>query len=142
MHLVATNELPNAGTYNSNPLCLAAVVATLRELSRDNGKVIRYISEMGAKLRIGLNRLFQKHGFPMKADGVDSVFVVTSPVVELRDYRDYLKLDFDFIYRFHDEMMSRRILFLKRGNMMLSAAHTGEDIEQTLEAAEQVITSW
>ena len=86
--------------------------------------------------------MFQKHDFPMKAEGIDTCFVVVSPVLELRNYRDFLKLDFNVIHRFHAEMMSRGILCVQRGNIMTSVAHTEEDVAQTLEAAEQVIRSW
>jgi len=142
MELIASNEVPQYGTYNATPLSLAAVVATLRELSKDNGKAIRHASEIGAKIRAGLSNLFQKYDFPMKAEGFDTCFVLVSPVVELRNYRDFLKLDFNVIHRFHAEMMSRGVLYMQRGNMMTSAAHTEEDVAQTLEAAEQVIKSW
>ena len=142
MEFVATNEVPHMGTFNSNPRCLAAALATLRELSKDNGRVMRYISQIGAKLRTGLNSLFEKYSFPMKAVGADPIFVLNSPVLNLRDYRDFLKLDFTFIHRFHQEMLNRGILFMRRGNMMLSAAHNEEDVEQTLDAAEQVIKQW
>ena len=86
--------------------------------------------------------MFQKYDFPMKAEGLDTCFVLVSPVVELRNYRDFLKLDFNVIHRFHSEMMSRGVLYMQRGNMMTSAAHTDEDVAQTLETAEQVIRSW
>ncbi len=142
MNLVTTNQVPHMGTFNSNPLCLAAAQAALRELSRDNGRVIRYISEMGAKLRTGMNSLFEKHSFPMKAVGGDPIFVLHSPPIELSNYRDFLKLDFNVIHRFHTEMMQRGVWFMRRGNLLLSAAHTDEDIAQTLEAAEQVIKEW
>jgi glutamate-1-semialdehyde aminotransferase len=121
---------------------LAAIVATIGELSKDNGKAIRRANEIGAKLRAGLNSLFQKYNFPIKADGGDSYFVLTSPVMELRNYRDYLKLDVNFIHRFHAEMLSRGILFMQRGNILTSAAHTEEDIAQAVDAAEQVIKNW
>jgi len=139
MNLVATNQVPHMGTFNSNPLCLAAALATLRELSKDNGRVMRHISEMGAKLRKGLNQVFENSGFPMRATSSDPIFVVNSPVLELRDFRDYIKLDFDFIHRFHREMQLERVWFMQRGNFMLSAAHKEEDIEQTLDAARRVI---
>ena len=142
MGLVATNEVPQYGTYNAIPLSLAAVVATLQELSKDNSQAIRHALEIGAKIRAGLSDLFQKYDFPMKAEGIDTCFVLVSPVVELRNYRDFLKLDFNVIHRFHAEMMSRGILYMQRGNMMTSAAHTDEDVAQTLEAAEQVIRNW
>jgi glutamate-1-semialdehyde 2,1-aminomutase len=142
MELVATNEVPHMGTFNSNPLCLRAALATLTELSRNGGEVIKGISSRGAKLRSGLDGLFEERDFPMRTVGSDSVFVLTSPVIPLLDYRDYLKLDFGFVQRFHREMFDQGIWFMSRGNMMISAAHTEADIEQTLEAARRVITGW
>jgi glutamate-1-semialdehyde 2,1-aminomutase len=142
MELVATNQVPHMGTFNANPLCMAATLAALHELSRDDGRVIRYISETGAKLRTRLNNLFEKYRFPMKAVGGDAIFVLNSPVLNLRDYRDFLKLDMDFIHRFHQEMLDEGILFMLRGNFMLSAAHNEQDLEQTLDAAEKVIRRW
>jgi glutamate-1-semialdehyde 2,1-aminomutase len=142
MELVATNEVPHMGTFNSNPLCLAAALATLTELSRDGAKVMKGISAMGATLRRGLDGLFEKHGFPMRTTGSDPIFVLTSPAVELANYRDYLKLDFGLMQRFHTKMFEQGVWFMRRGNMMLSAAHTEADIEQTLEAAALVIRGW
>lgn len=37
MNLVATDEVHHMGTYNSNPLCLAAALATLKKHLKDNG---------------------------------------------------------------------------------------------------------
>jgi glutamate-1-semialdehyde 2,1-aminomutase len=142
MNLVANNEVPHMGTYNSNPLCLAAAFATLQELSRNNGKVIRYLSEIGARLRTGLNDLFENYGFPVRAAGTDPIFTITSPILNLQDYRDCLKLDFDFIHRFHKEMFFEGVWFMGRGNFMVSAAHTNKDIEHTLEVVERVIKRW
>jgi glutamate-1-semialdehyde 2,1-aminomutase len=142
MELVASNQVPHMGTFNSNPLCLTAALATLKELSADDGHVIHYISEMGYKLRTGLNHLFEKHSFPMRATGADPIFVLNSPVLDLRDYRDFLRLDFAFIHRFHHEMLDRGILFMLRGNIMLSAAHKQQDIDQTFDIVEQVIREW
>ncbi|HUW94875.1 MAG TPA: aspartate aminotransferase family protein [Anaerolineae bacterium] len=142
MELVATNQVAHFGTFNSNPLCLAAALATLEELSRDDGQVMQYVSAVGAKLRTGLNELFGRHGFPMRADGCDSIFVLNSPVLELRNYRDFMGVDAEFVYRFYEKMFNEGVWFMRRGNMMLSAAHTEEDVQQTLEAAERVIKSW
>jgi len=142
MELIATNEIPHMGTYNANRLSLAAVVATLRELSKDNGKALRFASEIGAKIRKGLSGLFQKYDFPMKTQGFDTCFVLVSPPIELRDYRDFLRLDFNVIHKFHADMMSRGVLYMPRGNMLTCAAHTEEDVTQTLQAAEEVIKNW
>jgi glutamate-1-semialdehyde 2,1-aminomutase len=142
MELVARNEVPHMGTFNSNPLCLAAALATLEELSRDGGKVMRHILDLGARLRSGLDDLFSRHGFPMSADGADPIFVLNSPVVELRNYRDFLQVDPESVHRFHQMMFDEGIWFMRRGNMMLSAAHTEVDVEQTLDAATRVVENW
>lgn len=139
MNLVATNEVPHMGTYNSNPLCLAAALATLMELSRNNGQVMHHICDMGRKLGEGLNHLFDKHDFPMRANRPGPIFTIQSPVIEVRNYRDYLKLDFDIMRRFQKEMLMEGIWFMQRMNLMVSASHKETDIEQTLEAAERVI---
>jgi glutamate-1-semialdehyde 2,1-aminomutase len=142
MELVATNEVPHMGTFNSNPLCLRAALATLTELSRNGGEALKLISARGAELRSGLGRLFEERDFPMRTVGSDSIFVLTSPAIHLVDYRDYLKLDSGVIQRFHRAMFDQGIWFMSRGNMMVSAAHTEADIEQTLQAAERVIADW
>lgn len=139
MNLVATNEVPHMGTYNSNTLCLAAALATLEEHLKDNGQVIRHITQMGTKLGEGLNRLFEEHGVPMKANRPGPIFTIHSPVMEVRSYRDYMKLDFDFLRCFHKEMLEKGVWFMQRMNIMLSAAHEEKDIVETLDAAEWVI---
>jgi glutamate-1-semialdehyde 2,1-aminomutase len=142
MELVATNDVPHMGTFNSNPLCLAAALATLEELSRDGGRVMKQISNIGATLRSELNDLFRRYEFPMRADGSNPIFVLNSPVLEMRNYRDFVKVDSELVHRFHEMMFNEGIWFMRRGNMMLSAAHTELDVEQTLEAAERVIRAW
>ena len=139
MDLIATNTVHHLGTYNSNPLSVVGALASLRELSKDNGRLLKRVSEMGAKLRAGLNRLFEETGQPMRAVGCDPVFSVISPPLELRNYRDSLDYDLNRMARFHGEMMARGIWFMARGNFMLSAAHTEEDIEETLAAARGAI---
>ncbi|MCZ7664942.1 MAG: aspartate aminotransferase family protein [Thermoleophilia bacterium] len=130
------------GTFNANPMCLAAVVATLEELSRDDSAALRHTHEVGERLRDGLNRLFSAHDFPMQAHGNGAVFFVTSPPLVLRDYRDVLNLDNSAMHKFHAEMMSRGVLFVPNGRMMLSTAHGDNDVDTVLAAAEDVIGKW
>jgi glutamate-1-semialdehyde 2,1-aminomutase len=139
MDLVASNTVHHMGTYNANPLCVVGALAVLKELCRDGGRLLKHISVMGTKLKSGLNRLFEEKGQPMRAVGPDPVFTVISPPLELRDYRDTLNYDLMRMARFNKEMMARGVWFLSRGNFFLSAAHTEEDIKQTLAAATEAI---
>jgi glutamate-1-semialdehyde aminotransferase len=78
----------------------------------------------------------------MAAVGCDAIFSVISPVLKLGNYRDSLQLDFGVMNCFHKQMFDRGVWFMGRGNFMLSAAHTDEDIEKTLEIAGDVIGRW
>ena len=50
-----------------------------------------------------------------------------------------MKLDFDLMRRFQKEMLLEGIWFMQRMNMMVSAAHKENDIEETLNATEKVL---
>jgi glutamate-1-semialdehyde 2,1-aminomutase len=139
MDLVATNEVPHMGTYNSNPICLAAAFATLTELSKEDGRALHRMAEIGAHLGKGLDALFQKYSFPMKSNRPGPIFTLHSPPNDIKNYRDYVKLDFDLMRRFQKEMLLEGIWFMQRMNMMVSAAHEENDIDVTLGAAEKVM---
>jgi glutamate-1-semialdehyde 2,1-aminomutase len=139
MELAATTHY---GTYNANPMCLAAVVATLKELSRDNAAAFRQMHEVGGRLRDGLTSLFEEHDFPMQAEGHGPVFFFTSPRMHLKNYRDVLRLDAMAMHRFHSDMLSRGVLFVSNGRIMVSTAHSDRDVEVVLTAAEDVIRHW
>lgn len=135
MALVADNRVPHMGTYNTNPLSVAGALAAIRELGRDNGRAIRRMSELGGLLKDGLNRLFTDSGLSLAAIGYDPIFTVVSPAVEPLNYRDTLNHDHELMAAFHRAMFRRGVWFMGRGNFMVSAAHTGEDIRATLQAA-------
>jgi glutamate-1-semialdehyde 2,1-aminomutase len=139
MELVASNLVPHMGTYNANPLSVAGALAAIRELARDDQKALKQMSLLGSRLKDGFDQLFQETERPMKTVGVNPIFSVISPVLELNNYRDSLKLEFALMQRFHREMMERGVWFMGRGNFMLSAAHTDDDVDRTLEAAREAL---
>ena len=139
MELLDGNTVQHLGTYNSNPLCAAGALAVLGELEKDGGAALKKLSELGAKLKMGLNRLFEDRGAPFKAVGPNPTFTVISPPMGLRNYRDTLHYDSERMHRFFTSMFDRGIWFMSRGNFMLSTVHTEADIEQTLYAAEETL---
>jgi glutamate-1-semialdehyde 2,1-aminomutase len=139
MDLIATNAVPQYGTYNANPLSLTAVMTTIAELSRDNQALLRQMHVVGRSLREGLDALFVEHDFPMLAYGHDAAFYVVSPRAYPKNYRDVLSLDFALTRRFHAEMLARGVLFVPKGRIMLSTAHSQRDVDDILAAAEDVI---
>lgn len=141
MELVSNETVSQSGTYNSNPLCLAGALAGLKELQKDNCRALRHMHQMGAKLREGLNRLFAKANQPIRAIGCDPVFSIISPGDTPRDYRDFLKCNQAVVLEFRRKMFDEGVWFLAKGRFYVSATHSEEDLERTLEITRKVLAS-
>jgi len=75
------------GTFNSNPVCAAAGIATLALV--EDGAVCRKADAYAAKLRKGLNDLFRQQCLSWAAYGVSSVFhILTSDPCAGQPLRD------------------------------------------------------
>ena len=140
MDTITDFTMPHYGTYNANALCLAGALAGVREITRDGGAAIKHMHRLGRKLRDGYNVLFDKYDAPLYAQGVDPVFsVVSQEKKDTVNYRDTLARDLETARKFRDTMFDRGVWFIFRGNTLLSAAHTEEDIDQTLKIAEEIL---
>ena len=56
------------------------------------------------------------------------------------DYQSSLAIDNDLYSRFVSAMADRGVRIIPRGNWFLSAAHSMDDVAQTLEAVEGALT--
>jgi glutamate-1-semialdehyde 2,1-aminomutase len=128
------DRVAHAGTYNSNPISIAAALATLEELESDDGKAYTLLFKVGKKLIDGLRDLFEKFGVKGVVQGCGAMFNVFFVELDVRNYRDVCTND-DRLYReFWREALKRGVLFdpsaLQR--WYVSTAHTEKDVEQTL----------
>ncbi len=134
--------LAHAGTYNSNPLVMAAICANLEDLSRDNGAVYEKMSKNGMKLRKGLTEIYKKAGWPARDAGPETVFsVMLYEGDEIRGLRDYYKCNLDTLDKLRTALRKEGIYTRPalRDIWYICTAHTEEDIDKTLEIAEQVV---
>lgn len=140
MELISRREVLHAGTFNGNPISLAAAHAALTELSRDGGRALREISERGEHLRNGVVDAFHAAGFEAVAQGVGPAFSLSLGVEEpLSEYRDFLRVDGQAYASFAEAMLDHSILCLGRGMWYVSTAHTDEEITLTIQAASEAI---
>jgi glutamate-1-semialdehyde 2,1-aminomutase len=129
-----------AGTYNGHPLTVAAAIATMEKLSREQHTVYPRLEALGARMEAGLTRLFKEHGITATVARQGSAFCVY--------FMDHAPCDWHDIAGHHDaarDLRYRRALIergiyhfplpTKQGS--ISAAHTEQDIDQTLEATRQ-----
>lgn len=124
-----------AGTLSGNPLAMAAGLATLRALLRPG--VFDAIAEKTAALASGIKKAAEDAGFRFwfaRAGTMFSLFCTSDEVV---DYDTASRSDTRLFSEFFD-LMLRSGVYMAPSQFeagFMSAAHTCEDIELTVEAA-------
>jgi glutamate-1-semialdehyde 2,1-aminomutase len=140
MELMADFRVSHDGTYNTSPLCMAAVKATIGVLEQPG--VYDELFALGDRLRNGLEKVIREAGLPAVAQGVGPVLQIwfeDSPIV---DYRDAMTRSSPATYAlFAKAMFKRGVVFnaAQMGVWYISTAHRKEDIDFTLDAAREAI---
>ncbi|RPI55641.1 MAG: aminotransferase class III-fold pyridoxal phosphate-dependent enzyme [Chloroflexi bacterium] len=141
MQLLADRKVVHDGTYNSNGLVCAAALATLSELSRDNGAVYARMRALGTKLMNGLAEIAARNGVPLRIQGFGTFFGTVFIDRPITNFRQSFFQDKGRYPIFRRELFSRgvQIFASDKGLWYLSAAHTDADIDHTLEIVEEVM---
>jgi glutamate-1-semialdehyde 2,1-aminomutase len=136
--LIQSGRVNQYGTFNGNPLVMAAAYATLTEvLTKDAFERLEAIND---KLLSGSRELLDRYGLPGYPVGMGAKGCVVFTSGPIREYRDYLtkvngELD-TLAWLYH---MNRGV-FMTPGveeEWTLSVAHTDEDVARYLEASEE-----
>lgn len=141
MSLVADGSVWHGGTVNSNLVAMAAAEASLHKLMEGDGEVYKRLYTTGRTLMDGLRERAQRHELEVLIQGLGPIFsMVFTDVAEITDYRSHAaNADEERYSIFRREMLERGIRLMARGKWFVSTAHTEEDIEQTLEAADETL---
>ncbi len=135
---VAEGTALHAGTMNSGNPTVAAALATLEILERE--QVHDRLFAMGNQLAEGLRQVSSKAGHPMRVEGPGPMFHTGfTDAGEIREYRDTFAYDSAKYGRFVQGMHRRGVRLIGRGLWYLSAAHTNDDIETALGAAAETL---
>ncbi len=130
-----------AGTFNGNPLSLTAGYTALLEL--ESGKVHKKVNRLGDRMRKGLEAISEDLGLETKTCGVASMFQMYFTDTRVTDYKTALLADKDLFLRFQQELLKKGV-FLPPSQYecnFISYAHGEEEIDCTLNAAEDVLRS-
>lgn len=125
-----------SGTLSGNPLCAAASLATLAELSKPG--VYDGLHKMGEMFRQGLARVFAKHGIPAQVIGLGPLFQVFFTTEPVNSYRSQIRADRKRFDVFTRRMFAKGIFMSRRAKSYISTAHTEKDLDRLLTAADQV----
>jgi len=128
-----------AGTFNGGPASTAAAIATIRHVRETDYH--ERVFALGDRLRSGLKRITEKHGITAYLTGYGSVVICYFLDRQPKGYRDLLDHNDKAYAEFHRRMIDHDILMLplslKRNHV--SGAHTEQEIDQTLDAADIVL---
>ena len=120
-----------AGTFNGNPLVIAAGTAVLQRLSSEP-KLYAHLNAMGDRFRAEINRFAQEGDYPAIATGVGSMFWMHATRGPVKSVREARRGD-----RFASPGL--RLLYRKNGlhippnHGFLCTEHTDEDITRLIE---------
>ena len=126
------------GTFNGNPMAMAAASTTLGALAADGGAALAHANRMGALLQQGICEVAAKGGLQIAITGFGAAFSLHfgSPGPH-RTYRDTLADDKEMLQRFLRLALDEGLYLLPDGRFYVSTAHTEPDIADTVAAIER-----
>src|SRR4051812_7668083 len=134
---IADGTIHQYGTFNGNPLVMAAAQATLTEVLTEDA--YEQLERTNRKLLAGCDELIERYGLPAHTEGLGAKGCVVFSAEPIREYRDYLtKVDDDLstlAWLYH---MNHGI-FMTPGveeEWTLSLAHDDEHLRRYLDAFE------
>ncbi len=138
---VATGALTHAGTFNGNTVATAAVLASLDEL--EDRSVYSSIESVGAALISGLEEVFAAHDMPLRLQGLPMAFHVRFDDGDepISSYAQLQALDSKRYADFARHLIRAGVWVAYRGIWYVSAAHTAQDVDETIGRVEQALTA-
>ena len=139
-------KMPHPGTFNANPLTASAAIATLNIAK--TGEPHRHVNRTAGDMRDGFNDVIDRHGLDWASYGEFScikMLVGHGEKIRAKDFDphewDYRRLKTssqpDLLVNLRCGMLLNGIDFPSNG--MTTAAHSDEDIQQTVAALDKTI---
>lgn len=126
-----------AGTLSGNPLAMAAGLVALRTL-HEKPEIYKTLEHLSARLEEGLNKIIKQYQLPLTQNRVGSMFTLFFTDKQVEDYDSAVTSDKQRFAVYFNAMLERGI-YLAPSQFeaaFMSAAHTENDIDGTLSAAE------
>jgi glutamate-1-semialdehyde 2,1-aminomutase len=138
MQLIADLSVVHAGTYNSNPVCMAAALATVEQLSHP--EAYDRLHRLGCAMAEQIRAAALQRGVSVLVQGLGPVFHVSyTNRAAVRNYREHLECDEKRYFRFTGCLQDVGIRAISRGIWYISMTHSQSDVEATLEQIRRVL---
>jgi glutamate-1-semialdehyde 2,1-aminomutase len=132
LDLFVTGGVLHGGTFNAQPVTMAAMVATQNALTPE---LYEGWSKRGVRLRDGVAGILKDAGIKAQVTGFELMFHVGFGLdAPAKNYRGLLKTDKAGYVKFAHALLKRGVRVLERGAWFVSSAHDDAVIDATLEA--------
>jgi glutamate-1-semialdehyde 2,1-aminomutase len=131
-----------AGTYNGHPVAVAAAVRTIEYLVENEKTLYPRLEDLGRQMEAGMLDIFARHELPACVARQGSAFAFYFMQQAPRDLHDIIeKHDFQKDLALRRALIQEGVFFIPIATKQcsISAAHTREDIEFTLEKFEHAV---
>jgi glutamate-1-semialdehyde 2,1-aminomutase len=128
-----------AGTLSGNPVAMAAGIATLRILEKPG--FYQELEEKAARLAAGLTQASEHAGVPVQVGQVGSMLGMFFTDREVRNFDDAKACDLNAFAAYYRGMLAQGVYLAPSQfeALFISSAHSLEDIQKTIDAAETVL---
>ena len=139
-HLSPDGPVYQAGTLSGNPLAMAAGLATLGTVATDADLYDR-LDDLTRRLTEGLSEVMQRYDVAHccnRAGSMFTIFFTNGPVIDLASAQ---QSDRELFAKYFGAMLDRGVYFAPSPfeTNFLSTAHTANDVERTVAAADTVV---
>src|SRR3989449_98803 len=142
MDLISQHKVFHGGTYNTNPVSMAAGLATFREvLTREN---YAHVDKLSKKLVEGYRKTISKTGLQAYIAEAGANGALMFYPQEIRNYRDWTTIDIDLWRQYWFGMVNRGVMaqpYWWDEQWTISVQHTEADIEKHISAFEDIAAS-
>ncbi len=139
MDLISQHKVFHGGTYNTNPVSMAAGLATFHDvLSREN---YAHVEKLSHKLATGYRETVANVGLNAYTIFAGANGALMFAPKEIRNYRDWLKVDTDLWKQYWFAMVNRGVMpqpYWWDEQWTISVQHTEEDIAMHLQVFAEI----
>ena len=138
-NVLPAGKVYQAGTLSGNPLAMTAGIQTLKTLKALDP--YDYLEKLGTQFVEGVTEVAKRHGVPLCANRVGAMLTFFFQDGPVTDWPSAARSDTKRFADWFWKMIHQGIYFpcSQFEAMFLSAAHTEEDIQRTIEAAEKAL---
>lgn len=131
-----------AGTLSGNPVAMCAGITQLKIL-KDSPEIYTYLDKLGKRFRDGAKKVFKEYKKQVYVSGMGSLSCIYFADSNVHDYSTAKASDTKEFAKYFTHMLNRGNYFgpSQFEAIFISAAHTSEDIDRTLEDMTEYVLS-